>query len=221
MNNHKCFTDKWLFPQTEKDQSGRSRKMGIEPNEFNGSVEGLKFHFSFAKREGLYCSLPITQARILISELRRALSKPEKSIFTMSNGKAKNPVTIACGRQDDLVPFMALSGDVNGQRRTKRFYFTGMDGWVMTHNGSPVSDLEAAERYAKEFADGFHAFIEWCMDVYNPRDFNNTGGGNYGSGGYNSNNGGGNNGGNNGGGNYNNQSNNSAPQATNQFDDIL
>ncbi|AFQ96756.1 hypothetical protein G173_gp211 [Erwinia phage phiEaH2] len=224
MVNQNIFKEKWLYPQTEPDQQNRTRKLGIEPNDFNGDVEGMKFNYSFAKGEGLYFSAPLTVCRDIVDTLIATLSKPEKSVikFTNENGN-KPPVSIHVGRDENLVPFMAISGEIQGAgARQKKFYFSYPKGFRVFRNGEQVSDLELAERACRAFTKNFDLFVRDLEEKYKPREFNNTGGGNFGRGGYNGGggNGGGNRGGNNGGG-YQQQQQSQPPATDSSYDDFV
>lgn len=216
MINQNIFKEKYLYPQTEPDQQDRTRKLGIEPNEFNGDVEGMKFNYSFAKGEGLYFSAPMAVCRDIVDTLVAALAKPEKSVIKITNELGKKaPVSLHIGRDENLVPFMALSGEIqNAGARQKKFYFRYPKGFRVFRNGEQVSDLELAERAARAFVKNFELFVRDLEEKYKPRDFNNTGGGNFGGGGY-----GGNRNNNSG---YQQQQQQQQPPATNaQYDDFL
>lgn len=223
MINTEIFNNKWCFPQTEPDNQGKTRKLGIEPNFFKDSqdCEGLKFSYSFGKGEGLYYNAnpEITQA--FLDALRDVLRKPEKDIITIGNTNGnRGTISLSVGRGDDLVPFVALSGEINGQRRSKKFFFPIPKGYIITRNGSPVGDLEAAERMARVFTERFQKFQDWLDESYKAKVWNPTGGGNPGRGGYN---GGGGQGGNNyqGGGNNYQGGGNSQPPTTDNFDEFV
>ncbi|MGL5397248.1 MAG: hypothetical protein ACRDBQ_18525 [Shewanella sp.] len=209
--NNEILKHKWLFPQTEPDQQGNTRKLTIEPNFFKDSqdCENLKFSYSFGKGEGVYYSLDPQLMSVFIDLLADALRSKEKVSFGIGNQpKNGGAQALSVGRDDNLVPFVALSGDVNGQRKTKKFYFPLPKGYSLLRNGQPVNDLEAAERMATAFIKRFHVFQEMMEASYKKREWNNapTGGGRMGSGGYN-----------NGGGNRNQ----SAPETTENFDDFI
>lgn len=214
MVNKNFLKEKWLYPQTEPDQQGRTRKLGIELNEFNGDVELMKFHYSFGKGEGLYFTAGYTVCLDIFETLRTVMQKPEKVVFKWEDAKGKKaPVSLHVGRDENLTPFFALSGEIPGVgARQKKFYFTYPKGYRVFRNGQLVSDLELAERQLRAFLKNADVFLEDFRDNYKPREFNNAGGGSYGRGGYN-------NGGN--GGGYNNQSGAKAPTPTNDFDDII
>lgn len=217
MINQEIFKDKWLYPQTEPDQQNRTRKLNIEPNDFNGDVESMKFSYSFGKGEGLYFSAPITVCRTIIEALQDCLRKNEKSMVKFSNENGnKPPVSVIVGREDNLVPFMAIAGEIQGVgARQKKFYFSYPKGFRIFRDGQQVSDLELSERCARAFITNFELFLKNLEEKYKAREFNNTGGGNYGKGGY----GGGNRGGNNG---YQGGQQQSAPPSTNDdFDSFI
>lgn len=211
--NLEIFKERTLFPLTEPDNQGKQRKLNIEPDEFNGDVEGLKFNYSWGKGEGVYFSAPYGMAREIFQGLEDVLRKPEKQTLSWErNLGQKGPITVHVGRGDDLVPFMALSGDVNGSKRTKKFFFYPAKGFTIKRDGQPISDLESRERGARRFVADCELFLEWLRTVYKPRIFNQQGGGNFGKGGYNG--GGGNN---NGGG----QSGGTSAPANANFDDFI
>lgn len=218
MINKELFNDKWCYPQTEPDNQGNTRKLGIEPNFFKDSpdCEGLKFSYSFGKGEGVYYNLGPTMCQVLVDALQDMLKKSEKDVLSLPfSGGNKGTITLSVGRGDDLIPFMAIGGEINGQRRTKKFFFTTPKGYGIVRNGTPVSDLENAERMCRAFIGRFHKFQEWLDDSYKKREWNQNGGGRQGSGGYNRQ-GGGNNNNYQGGGNQQ-----SAPAATDNFDDYV
>ncbi|ANZ48334.1 hypothetical protein BIZ78_gp241 [Erwinia phage vB_EamM_Caitlin] len=218
MINTELFNNKWCFPQTEPDNQGKTRKIGIEPNFFKDSqdCEGLKFSYSFAKGEGLYYNANPEICQAFLDALRDVLRKSEKDVISFSNTSGnRGQVTLSVGRGDDLVPFVAISGEINGQRRNKKFYFPVPKNYIITRNGAPLSDLESAERMARVFTERFHKFQEWLDASYKAKVWNPTGGGNPGRGGYN-------NGGGQGGG-YQNQGGGqqSAPPSDANFDEYL
>lgn len=229
--NEQIFNDRTLFPLSEPDNQGKQRKLNIEPNVFNGDCEGLKFSYSWGKGEGVYFDAPYGTSRQIIEALQDALKKPEKLTLSFENGRGnKAPSVIHVGRGEDLVPFMAISGEVNGQKRTKKFFFYPAKGFRVLRDGQPISDLEMRERCARSFVTDFDLFLQYLLKVYKPRDFNNAGGfGNKGGGGgnYNRNNnnqGGGyqNNGGGGAQGGYQNNNNNNRQAPPDQsFDDIM
>ncbi|QVW55176.1 hypothetical protein pEaSNUABM29_00132 [Erwinia phage pEa_SNUABM_29] len=219
MMNQEIFKDKWLYPQTEPDQQNRTRKLNIEPNDFNGDVEGMKFSYSFGKGEGLYFSAPLTVCRTIIEALQDCLRKNEKSMlkFTNENGN-KPPVSIIVGREDNLNPFIAIAGEIQGVgARQKKFYFSYPKGFRIFRDGQQVSDLELSERCARAFITNFEKFIQLLEEKYKPREFNNTGGGQYGKGGYS---GGGQGGGQRQGG-YQQQQQSQPPATNEDFDSFI
>ena len=126
MINTELFNSKFCFPQTEPDNQGKTRKLGIEPNFFKDSTdcEGLKFSYSFGKGEGLYYNASPEISQAILDGLRDILRKTEKDIISFGNTSGnRGQVTISVGRGDDLVPFIAISGEINGQRRSKKFFF--------------------------------------------------------------------------------------------------
>lgn len=216
MINTELFNNKWCYPQSEPDNQGKTRKIGIEPNFFKDSqdCEGLKFSYSFAKGEGLYYNASPEICQAFLDALRDVLRKSEKDIISIGNTSGqRGQVTLSVGRGDDLVPFVAISGEINGQRRSKKFYFPIPKNYVITRNGAPLSDLEAAERMARVFTERFVKFQDWLDASFKAKVWNPTGGGNPGRGGY----GGGNQGGGQGGG-YQSQGGASAPASDANFD---
>ncbi|ANZ49393.1 hypothetical protein WELLINGTON_41 [Erwinia phage Wellington] len=232
--NAQIFNERTLFPLSEPDNQGKQRKFNIEPNVFNGDCEGLKFSYSWGKGEGVYFDAPYGTCRQIIEAFHDALKKPEKSTLSFENGRGnKAPSVVHVGRGEDLVPFMALSGEVNGQKRTKKFFFYPAKGFRILRDGQPLSDLEIRERCARSFITDFELFLQHLIEVYKPRDFNNAGGfGKGGGGGYqrggqsqgNGNQGGGyqnNQGGGQQGGYQNNNNNNRQAPPDQSFDDIM
>ena len=218
MINQEIFKDKWLYPQTEPDQQNRTRKLNIEPNDFNGDVETLKFSYSFGKGEGLYFSAPITVCRTIIEALQDCLRKSEKSMlkFTNENGN-KPPVSLIVGREDNLVPFIAIAGEIQGVgARQKKFYFSYPKGFRIFRDGQQVSDLELAERCARAFITNFEKFLPHLEEKYKPREVQ-QGGGSFGRGGY----GGGQGGGQRSGGGYQQQQQSAPPATTDSYDEFL
>lgn len=231
--NYEIFKDRTIFPLSEPDNAGKQRKLNIEPNIFNGDCEGLKFSYSWGKGEGVYFDAPYGTCRQIFEALGDSLKKAEKGVLSFENGRGnKAPTTVHVGRGDDLVPFIALSGEVNGQKRTKKFFFYPPKGFRVLRDGQPISDLEMRERGARSFVTDSELFLEHLREVYKPRDFNNAGGGSYGKGGYGGGNGGGGNnyrggnnnggyqGGNQGGG-YQGGNNNRQAPPDQSFDDIM
>lgn len=220
MINTEIFNNKWCFPQTEPDNQQKTRKLGIEPNFFKDSqdCEGLKFSYSFGKGEGLYYNANPEICQAFLDALRDVLRKTEKDIITIGNTNGnRGTINLSVGRGDDLVPFVALSGEINGQRRSKKFFFPIPKGYIITRNGQPISDLEAAERMARVFTERFQKFQDWLDESYKAKVWNPTGGGNPGRGGYN--NGGGNN--YQGGGNNYQSGGNNQPPTTDNFDEFV
>lgn len=210
--NTELFQHKYLFPQTEPDNQGNTRKLSIEPNFFKDSqdCEGLKFSYSFAKGEALYYNADPSITQAILDALRDVLKKPEKDIIGISNTSGnKGAVTISVGRGDDLVPFMAISGEIQGQRRSKKFFFPVPKNYTIVRNGQPIGDLEMAERMGRAFSERFEIFQRWLDESFKKKVWNPTGGGRPGNGGYN------NGGGNNGGGSS------QPPAATNDFDEFI
>lgn len=209
--NAEILKHKWLFPQTEPDQQGKTRKMTIEPNFFKDSqdCETLKVSYAFGKGEAIYYSLDPQLMSVFIDQLKEALRSKEKVSlgigFTPRNG---GQMALSVGRDDSLVPFVALSGDVNGQRKTKKFYFPIPQGYSLLRNGQPVTDLESAERMCMAFINRFSVFQDMMEQSYKKREWNGapTGGGRMGSGGYN-----------NAGGNRSQRT----PETTENFDDFI
>lgn len=221
MINKELFQDKWCYPQTEPDNQGNTRKLGIEPNFFKDSpdCEGLKFSYSFGKGEGVYYNAGPSICQAFIDALEDVLKKNEKDVISLPfSGGNKGTISLSVGRGDDLIPFVAIGGEINGQRRTKKFFFMAPKGYGIVRNGTPVSDMETAERFARVFIRRFHKFQEWLDESYKKREWNQNGGGRPGNGGYNNNNGGGNRGGNNG---YQGGGQQSAPASTDNFDDYV
>jgi len=219
--NLEIFKDRTLFPLTEPDNANKQTKLKIEPNDFNGDVEGLKFAYSFGKGEGLYFDAPLGTCRQIKEALEDVLKKSEKQTLSFENSRGnKPPTTLHVGRGDDLVPFIALSGDVNGQKKSKKFFWYPAKFFTIMRNGQPLSDLELRERCARSFVGDFELFIEWTREVYKPRDFEKKGFGGQ-SGGYQQR------GGNNSYGNNNQQrggysgGGQQQAQATQTFDDVL
>ncbi|MHC1821618.1 hypothetical protein, partial [Escherichia coli] len=131
MVNKNFFKEKYLYPQTEPDQQGRTRKLGIELNEFNGDVELMKFSYSFGKGEGLYFTAGYTVCVDIFETLRTVLVKAEKIVHKWEDAKGKkSPVSLHVGRDENLTPFMAISGEIPGAgARQKKFYFTYPKGY--------------------------------------------------------------------------------------------
>jgi uncharacterized membrane protein YgcG len=229
--NYEIFKERGLFPLSEPDNAGKQRKLNIEPNVFNGDCEGLKFSYSWGKGEGVYFDAPYSMCRQIIEAFHDCLKKAEKATFSLENARGqKAPTTIHVGRGEDLVPFVAISGEVNGQKRTKKFFFYPAKGFRILRDGQPISDLEMRERGARSFITDFELFLQHLIEVYKPRDFNNAGGGSFGKGNYQGGNGGNNYRGGQGGGNgggYNNQGGNQGGGQQRQappdqtFDDIM
>ncbi len=217
MINTELFNSKFCFPQTEPDNQGKTRKLGIEPNFFKDSTdcEGLKFSYSFGKGEGLYYNASPEISQAILDGLRDILRKTEKDIISFGNTSGnRGQVTISVGRGDDLVPFIAISGEINGQRRSKKFFFPVPKNYIITRNGAPLSDLESAERMCRVFTERYHKFQEWLDASYKAKVWNPTGGGNPGRGNYG--------GGGNGGGGYQSQGGGqSAPPSDANFDEYL
>lgn len=220
MINKELFQDKWCYPQTEPDNQGNTRKLGIEPNFFKDSpdCEGLKFSYSFGKGEGVYYNAGPALCQAFIDGLEDVLKKNEKDVLSFPfTGGRNGTITLSAGRGDDLIPFVALSGEINGQRRTKKFFFLAPKGYAIVRNGTPVSDLESAERFARAFIRRFRKFQDWLDESYKKREWNNTGGGRQGSGQYNRQGGG------QGGGqrNYQNNGGGQPPATTDDFDEFV
>ena len=144
MVNKNFLKEKWLYPQTEPDQQGRTRKLGIELNEFNGDVELMKFHYSFGKGEGLYFTAGYTVCVDIFETLRTVMQKPEKVVFKWEDAKGKKaPVSLHVGRDENLTPFFALSGEIPGVgARQKKFYFTYPKGYRVFRNGQLLDTVQ-------------------------------------------------------------------------------
>lgn len=214
MINTELFNAKWCFPQSEPDNQGKTRKLGIEPNFFKDSqdCEGLKFSYSFGKGEGLYYNANPEICQAFLDALRDVLRKAEKDVVTIGNTAGnRGTVSLSVGRGDDLVPFVAISGEINGQRRSKKFFFPIPKGYIITRNGAPESDLASAERMCRVFTERFRKFQDWLDASYKAKVWNPTGGGNPGRGGYQ----------NQGGGYQSQGGGQSAPPSDANFDDYL
>lgn len=217
--NKNLYKDRSLFPLTEPNQAGQQTKLGIEPNDYNGNVDGLKFHYSFGKGEGLYYVAPPGMIQDIIDTFGDVLKKREKHCIPIENSrsKVKGEMFISVGRDETLRPYIQLSGNVgqNGQlqRKSKKFFFYMPKGFRLLKDGQPMSDLEVEERRMRSFANGpLKWFLEDLLESYNPQEFNKQGGGSYGKGSYNNQNQQRGNG--NGGGQY---SQPSAPQTNTEY----
>lgn len=207
--NINYLKDKSLFPKTEPDQRGQQKILSIELTKFGDDCESLTFKYFFGKGEGLYYQAKSSTLRAIADALEDALRKQEAGNlgFRFQSSQNKPAVLLVVGRDDNLRPFVALQGDVNGQKRSKRFYFYPDKGVVIERDGKPIPDLEMEERIARAFIKNFYKFIDALEANFNPKEWDNNGGGNYSRGGG----GGGSNyrGNNNGGGNNNSGGNNS------------
>lgn len=225
--NHKFLKDKTLLPKTKPDARGQQKSMSIEPNMFNGECEGLTFKYFFGKGEGIYPSMKYATLRAICDALEDALRNKEASSleFEITNSQNKPAAMIVVGRGEDLIPFIKLGGDVNGQKKMAGFTWYADKGVRLLRKGQPVPDLEIHERIARTFVKEFNVFLEALRDVYNPRDWNANGGGQQSSRGQY---GGGGNGGGQRGGQYQGGGNQSGgngggsmASATNEFDEMF
>lgn len=179
--NQNIFKDRWLFPMTEPDGVGKQRKLTIEPSIFKntGECEGLNICYSFGKGEGLYFVAPRKTMIAIAHVLREVLESKERKdavVFTAQPNPNRPEVKLAVGRGEDLLPFIALSGNVNGQQRTKKFFFYPPKGFQILRGGQPIPDLEMADRMAKVFLEDVDLFLRWLEDSYKAREFNPSGG---------------------------------------------
>lgn len=224
--------DKSLFPKTEPDQRGQHKALSIELTKFGEDCESLTLKYFFGKGEGLYFQAKSSTLRAIADALEDALRKSEPSNlgFRYQASQNKPAVLLVVGRGDDLRPYFALQGDVNGQKRSKKFFFYPDKGVVIERDGKPIADLEMEERVARAFVKNFYKFIDALEANYNPKEWDNNGGGNYGGGNrgggnYRGGNGGGNGGNNNHGGNNNSGGNQggggSMSGTTNSYDEMF
>ena len=176
--NQKFLKDKTLLPKTKPDARGQQKSLTIEPNMFNNECESLTFKYFFGKGEGLYPSLKVSTLRAVCDALEDALRTKEQSRleFEITNSQNKPPAVLTVGRGEDLVPFIGLSGDVNGQKKAQKFMWYADKGVRLLRNGQPVPDLEIHERMTRTFVKEFDIFIRALEDVYNPKEWNNNGG---------------------------------------------
>lgn len=189
--NQEILKDRYLYPLTEPDGQGKQRKLSIAPNVFKNSneCEALMFNYSFGPGEHLYFVAPQILFVAIFKALEDCLRSKEPAqptVWDYHPNPQKPAVKLAVGRGDDLRPFIALSGEINGKVRSKRFYWYIPKGWGMARNGTPVSDLEGAETIMRAFIDRRGLFLKALEDSYNPRVFQ-QGGGNRGGGGGNQN----------------------------------
>ncbi len=189
--NQEILKDRFLYPMTEPDGQGKQRKLGIEPNIFKNSdeCEGLVFKYSFAQGEGLYFVAIQTVFLAVMKGLEDLLRTKEPTpplIWEYQPNPQKPAVKLAVGRGDDLRPFLAISGEINGKVRSKRFYWYLPKGYSLVRNGNPVSDLEGAETMMRSFIGCTDLFLRVLEDSYKARVFQ-QGGGNRGGGGGNQN----------------------------------
>lgn len=177
--NHKFLKDKSILPKTKPDARGQQKSMSIEPNMFNGECEGLTFKYFFGKGEGLYPAMKLGTLRAICDAMEDALRNKEQSKleFEITNSQNKPATIITVGRGEDLIPFLGLSGDVNGQKKAQKFMWYADKGVRLLRNGQPVPDLEVHERMTRTFVKEFDLFVRALEDVYNPREWNNNGGG--------------------------------------------
>lgn len=188
--NKNIYKDRSLYPLTEPNSQGKQTKLGIDLNDFNGAVDGLKFSHSFAKGEAIYYTAPPGVVLDIIKTCEDVLRKRETHSFTVQNGlsKKRGDVNLTIGRDDTLTPYIQLSGNVNVQgnmqRKGKKFFFAMPKGFSFLVNGERASDLEVAERRFRNFSKVLEVFLEDLLESYSPADFNQQGGGQYGNGGY-------------------------------------
>lgn len=226
--NINYFKDKSLFPKTEPDQRNQQKSLTLELTKFGNDCESLTWKYFFGKGEGLYFQSKTSTTRAIADALEDALRNkaPNNLAFRFTASQNKPPVVLEVGRADDLRPYIQLQGDVNGQKRSKKFFFYADKGISIERDGKPISDLEMEERVARAFVKNIYKFIDALEDAFNPKEWDNNGGGNYGGGNRGGNGGGyrgGNGGGNGGGGNNYQQQNQqqSQPSGTNQYDEMF
>ncbi|ANZ50221.1 hypothetical protein PHOBOS_31 [Erwinia phage vB_EamM_Phobos] len=182
--NMKFLKDRSLMPKTKPDARGQQKSLTIEPNLFNDECESLTLKYFFGKGEGLYPSAKVGTLRAMCDALEDALRNKEASKleFEITNSQNKPPAVIVIGRGEDLIPFIGLSGDVNGQKKSQKFMWYADKGVRLLRNGQPVPDLEVHERMTRTFVKEFDIFIRALESVYNPKEWNNNAGGSYGGG---------------------------------------
>lgn len=225
--NLNYLKDRSLFPKTEPDQRGQQKAMTIELTKFGDDCESLTFKYFFGKGEGLYFQAKSSTLRVIVDALEDHLRKTEPGNIGLRFQASQNKpaVLLVVGRDENLRPFMALQGDVNGQKRSKRFYFYPDKGVSIERDGKPIPDLEMEERVARGFVKNFYKFVDALESNYNPKEWDNNGGGRFGGGGGQgggyrggNNNGGGNGGQRQGGGQ---QSGGSMSNTTNSYDEMF
>lgn len=220
--NLNYLKDKSLFPKTEPDQRNQQKSLTVELTKFGDDCESLTWKYFFGKGEGLYFQSKTSTTRQIADAIEDALRNkaPGNLGFRFQASQNKAPVILEVGRTEDLRPYISLQGDVNGQKRSKKFFFYPDKGVVIERDGKPISDLEMEERVARAFVKNIYKFIDALEANFNPKEWDNNGGGNYNRGGG----GGGNNyrGGNNGGGGGNNQPRQQqAPAGSNSYDEMF
>lgn len=178
--NQEILKDRYLYPLSEPDGQGKQRKLSIAPNVFKNSneCEALVFNYSFGQGETLYFVAPQVLFIAIFRALEDALRSKEPTkpiVWDYQPNPQKPAVKLAVGRGDDLRPFIAISGEINGKVRSKRFYWYLPKGWGMSRDGNPVSDLEASETIMRAFLEQRSVFLKALEDSYNPRVFQQGG----------------------------------------------